>query len=82
MDPARDLKSVKALLLTDLHCETPHQKAETLIGYTENCFFVYLDGSLTMELPLDELKELALQKGVGCVSVEYTLKSSMIIVVM
>ncbi len=72
LEPQLDFSQVKASLLTDLHCEEPNEKQETLLYCTEEHFCVWRDGKKEIFEPLDGITEFALQKGVGCISVEYT----------
>ena len=74
--PALELEDVKNVLFTDLHFEVPDSKQETLLYYTETQFRIYRDGKNVLGLPLSEISELRLQKGVGCISIEYTEKAS------
>ena len=73
IDPLLNQADVKAALLTDLHWEQPMAKQETVMYCTDQQLCVYRNGEMSLNLLLDGLSELVLQRGVGCVSVEYIL---------
>ncbi len=72
LEPQLDLSKLKATLCTDLHFEEPNGKQETLLYCTEEQFCVWRDGEQEILEPLVGIEKFTLQKGVGCVSVEYT----------
>ena len=71
-----ELSEVKSVLYTDLHFDEPNTKQETLLYCTQSHLTVYRNGEKTDFCPLKEIAELRLQKGVGCVSIEYVDQSS------
>ena len=75
LDPALELSTVRAMLLTGLHTEMPQAKQETVAYYTAESLCAYRDGEKHLCEPLENISEFRLQKGVGCVSVEYVLKA-------
>ena len=74
LEPQIDKSAVKAALMTDLHCETPSKKQESILICTEKILTVYRDGEKSMSLSLEQISELVFCKGVGCVSIEYRLQ--------
>ena len=72
LEPQTEKASVKAALMTDLHCDEPFEKQETVLFCADETITVYRGGAIAMRLRLDQISELKFCKGVGCVSVEYT----------
>lgn len=74
LEPELELSSVKAMLMTDLHPDEPQGKQETVLYCTDAHFCAYCDGKELLRIPTEQIAELRLQRGVGCVSVEYVLR--------
>lgn len=75
LEPQLDLSTVETALMTNLHTEEPQTTQETLIYCTNKLFCVYRDGKPALCQPIETIRSIGLQKGVGCISVEYTLDS-------
>ncbi len=73
---ASELSEVTSVLFMDLHVEEPQAKQETLLYCTQTHLGVYRDGKRVFCLPLNEISEIHVQKGIGCIWLEYTEKSS------
>ena len=67
-----ELSEVQNVLYTDLGIEEPNVKQETLLYSTQSHFGVCRNGEKIEWRPLSEISDLRLQKGVGCISIEYT----------
>lgn len=74
--PESELAEVRYVLYTDLCADEPNGKQETLLYCTQSHFGVCRNGEKVEWRPLEDISDLRLQKGVGCVSVEYTDKTS------
>ena len=74
LEPELDLSSVKAMLMTDLHPDDPQAKQETVIYCTDTQFCAYRDGEALLRVPLEKISDVRLQRGVGCATVEYSLR--------
>ena len=73
LEPELEMTLVKATLMTDLHSDDPQGKQETILYCTDEQICVYRDGEEALRLPLEKISEMRMQRGVGCVAIEYVL---------
>lgn len=73
LEPDLDLSCVEAMLMTDLHPDDPQAKQETVLYCTDAQVCAYRDEEEVLRVPLEKISEMRMQKGVGCVAIEYAL---------
>lgn len=67
-------ENIIALFAFDLHPEIPQKKVDGIVLVDRENLFVFMDGVLSQEIPLNKIASFQTYSGVGTVYVYYTLK--------
>lgn len=75
LDPGLSKEDISLPIAFHLTPSVPDRRVDGIAFTTRDKVFVYINGEKITEAPLSDIREFTFRSGVGCVFIEFTLKS-------